>query len=860
MHTHVSKSPLARLFLVIACTLTIVNAQNPFSSQTDINGHIIPNYSPVRPPAVPLAVRSPYTSVWSSTNNTATLNSQTPRFWTGARVGWEGIVVVDGIAYEYMGNAINDLPALEDFKSAVPQDVTFDSQYSNFTFLAGPVTVLASFFSPVTPKDNCRSAVPLSYLTTSVQSNDDQPHGIHFYSDVDTAWTGFGDIADVDSGLRNGAMLVDGTGDATNFPDLVTWQLQRKIHYNFGELEDFPKWGNFTYNTSPHGADKFSFQSGFTTTVRSAFVNNHTLNDNVESGFEGFSSQTPVFAFAHDLGVVKQASVRYTVGSIQNPEVRYLHEQGVSNLQPWWEKCYGDMYSMIHWHWDDFAAVQDIANEFETQLKADVNAFYEGKEPPVYSNGIPSAPMLLTNGTDQYGQPFVFNASSGYGYVDPITGDGVAVPFVSEAESYYAIVALSARQIMGAYVYAVPADTTSTSTTDDIDPLLFQKEISSNGNVNTVDVLYPASPFFLYANPELLKYALQPLYEFQEHDFYPNDYSIHDLGSHFPNATGHVEGNDEYMPLEESANAILMSYAYYKFTGDETWLNSHYKLLKQFAQYLIASTRIPESQVSTDDFAGPLANQTNLAIKGIVGLQAMAAIATTHGDDNDAIKFSGTARAYYQEWEGFAIDAAGTHTTLAYEGQSSWGLLYNIYFDKLLNMGLVNESVYTMQSEWYPNVSLVFGVPLDSRHYYTKSDWEMWTAATCSQTTRRLFVNALAHWLNGTSTDLAFSDLHDTIDTGGYGGGQMFKARPVAGGHYALLALGKTGQKASAAAGDTSGSLFPKNGTAPLPPPESPVPPRGDRHPLNQRSGKAKMKVTTIATNRLEAGSGPRVL
>lgn len=59
---------------------------------------------------------------------------------------------------------------------------------------------------------------------------------------------------------------------------------------------------------------------------------------------------------------------------------------------------------------------------------------------------------------------------------------------------------------------------------------------------------------------------MDPLYQNQEGGFYPNEYSMHDLGTHFPNATGHVEGDDEYMPVKESGNMILMSgaYAYYK--------------------------------------------------------------------------------------------------------------------------------------------------------------------------------------------------------------------------------------------------------------------------------------------------------
>ena len=273
-------------------------------------------------------------------------------------------------------------------------------------------------------------------------------------------------------------------------------------------------------------------------------------------------------------------------------------------------------------------------------------------------------------------------------------------------------------------------------------------------------------PFFLYSNVELLRYNLEPLYENQESGFYPNFYSMHDLGTHFPNATGHVEGNDEYMPVEESGNMIIMSYAYYAFSSNAAWLSSHYAQLQKWASYLIQFSLIPGNQLSTDDFAGRLVNQTNLAIKGIVGLQAMSKIASVVGDSAGAANYSATASDYFAQWETLAVDPSGMHTVLSYEWRSSWGLLYNIYPDKLLDLGIIPQDLYDMQSAWYPAVSQVFGVPLDSRHHYTKSDWEMWTAATCEPSTRRLFVNGLAYWLNGTSSGVPFSDLYETVADG----------------------------------------------------------------------------------------------
>ncbi len=342
--------------------------------------------------------------------------------------------------------------------------------------------------------------------------------------------------------------------------------------YEFAEENDFPLWGNFTYSSSPMNAKNFSFQSGYSSDLRYNYVMQHSLQDVVDSNYRGFGSREPVFAYAHDFGSVSSASAMYTIGSVQQPMIRYLTAEGVIPLQPWWNHCYGDIFQMIQFHFNDFSQTQQLAAQWEAQLKADVNTYYNSNNAIVYSNSTPSAPPSYANGmagyhngTSQYSEQYIFDPTNSYGFLNPDNFSGVAIPDVSEAESYYSIVALSTRQIMGAYVLTErPSGGSSNMSTNTSEPLMFQKEISSDGNVNTVDVMYPAMPFFLYANPELLRYNLEPLFQNQEGGFYPNGYCMHDLGSHFPNATGHVEGNDEYMPVEESGNMIIMTYAYYK--------------------------------------------------------------------------------------------------------------------------------------------------------------------------------------------------------------------------------------------------------------------------------------------------------
>lgn len=63
-------------------------------------------------------------------------------------------------------------------------------------------------------------------------------------------------------------------------------------------------------------------------------------------------------------------------------------------------------------------------------------------------------------------------------------------------------------------------------------------------------------------------------------------------------------------------------------------------LLKQWTDYLITDSLVPADQISTDDFAGSLANQTNLAIKGIIGIAAMGEISTLLGNSADASNYS----------------------------------------------------------------------------------------------------------------------------------------------------------------------------------------------------------------------------
>ena len=98
---------------------------------------------------------------------------------------------------------------------------------------------------------------------------------------------------------------------------------------------DVPLWGNFTYSSNALAAKSFSFQSGFSADLCYSYIMQHSLQDIFDTDFRPFGTRDPAFAYAHDFGEVSSASVRYSIGSVQQPVIRYLTSQGVVPLDPW---------------------------------------------------------------------------------------------------------------------------------------------------------------------------------------------------------------------------------------------------------------------------------------------------------------------------------------------------------------------------------------------------------------------------------------------------------------------------------------------------------------------------------------------
>ncbi|MBQ7527262.1 MAG: DUF1793 domain-containing protein, partial [Bacteroidaceae bacterium] len=95
-----------------------------------------------------------------------------------------------------------------------------------------------------------------------------------------------------------------------------------------------------------------------------------------------------------------------------------------------------------------------------------------------------------------------------------------------------------------------------------------------------------------------------------------------------------------------------------------------------------------------------------------------------------------------------------------------------------------------MQTEikYYLKKQNKYGLPLDCRKDYTKSDWIMWSAAmAATDKDIQAFVDPLYKYIDETPSRVPISDGHDT-KTGSMTG---FKARSVIGGYWMRVLMNK---------------------------------------------------------------------
>ena len=303
--------------------------------------------------------------------------------------------------------------------------------------------------------------------------------------------------------------------------------------------------------------------------------------------------------------------------------------------------------------------------------------------------------------------------------------------------------------------------------------LFISKECFSNGCAATVDVSYPSIPLFLIYNPELVKGMMRPIYKYAASDEwlkkYKYDFAPHDAGR-YPILNGQLYGfkdgvllYEKQMPVEECGNMLVMEAAVAIATKSPSFANEHMDVLEGWVKYLIDNGSDPENQLCTDDFAGHLAHNCNLSLKAIMGIAGLGILYDMNGKKREAKKYAKIARDMALDWAKRAANEDGSYR-LAFDKEGTFSMKYNIVWDKLFGTEIMPKSVIENEFASYRKRMHAYGMPLDNRKPYTKSDWLVWTATLAeSRDDFENFVAPMWDAFNVTPSRVPMTDWYWTI-------------------------------------------------------------------------------------------------
>lgn len=305
------------------------------------------------------------------------------------------------------------------------------------------------------------------------------------------------------------------------------------------------------------------------------------------------------------------------------------------------------------------------------------------------------------------------------------------------------------------------------------------KEISTDGNVQTIADLLPKSfPIFYAIAPDIMRLLLNPVLDYAL--TWTADFGFHDLGKHYPNATGETVASQEALIVDQTAVMHWMVYAYQKATGDTEYAKPYMGVLQRFADYLVDNGLYVSKQSSSVDSIGPTANQTVLAMYSAIALTSFGAMTGMHNYTAVGRHF---ADVIVQE------GVNGSHVTAHFgDPASSWISTYPMGFDMMLGLDTFNATTYKMQSDWYAGEISTYGMPFFSGVTYAVGDLIPWCAVTSSDEVRDGLINGMHAFLtDGLNNSPGPTRWYVTGPAAGTWPGTSSIDKPTAGAYWILV-------------------------------------------------------------------------
>ena len=678
------------------------------------------NQNHFRAPAVPLVAHDPLFSLWSFADN---LTDDVTRHWDGARQYMFGLLAIDDRLFEFMGSMYPDNRYYTGGNEKLPQTGCIIRPMTTiYTFENDIVSLELTFTSPLLLNDLMILARPVTYVSYKVTPKTEGEHNVHVHFGFSGEFCVNETTQDVEIGL---------TSYSINFSSGTENMLKR-----CGDDHRI-EWGTFHVIAPDH--------------LQSA------------TSLRNFQ-----FAISNEYGSPIYPRNRRTLQGprreCRGPLTYNVHEK--ITVHPYYptiavRKNYvtdgAPVVDKIALAYDDVKCLQYFGENVDAYWKKDGDCFTQ----------------MMQKAMHEYDDVLAKVKA----FEDDLLEKANAI-----SPKYADIVSLAYRQTVAGHKLAWHNG----------EILFISKENYSNGCAATVDITYPSMPLFLIYEPDLVEGMLNPIFKLLDKGLWEFDFAPHDAGT-YPLVNGQIYGYsmhhrarrhpiDSQMPVEECGNMLLCVAALCEARKDLSYFEKHQAPLKTWADYLVKIGYNPDNQLCTDDFAGHLAHNVNLSAKAICALAAYARMLRGIGNVEAADYYDGVARENAAKWEAESFD--GDCYRLTFDQPGTWSLKYNMVWDKLFGLNLFSQQVYDKELATYKAKIKKYGIPLDSRGDYTKTDWEMWTTRLFDDPEyTNAIVDAMWNYANETPDRTPFTDLHFVSKPWQ----REFQARTTQGGLYINL-------------------------------------------------------------------------